>query len=94
MILSGMAYSPKQGLVLGVICLALVGYMLLRGFRTGTFPRARPLVGKLPPEMGTVISRDKNPRQFWTNVWCGIVMIVICVVGITLSILEMIFPQN
>jgi hypothetical protein len=92
MILSSGPPNPKFVLVMGVVALAVFGHALFKGLRTGRFPRVRPRFGKLPPEMGTEITRDKNPRSFWVNVWCGVAMIIIAISGITLSILEIIFP--
>jgi hypothetical protein len=87
------AYSPKQGLLIGVVGCVLFGFIILRALRTGTIPRGRPPIGKLPPEMGTVISRDKEPRAFWRNIWIGVAIIGIGVAVIVLNLISMFDPD-
>lgn len=84
-----MAYSPKQLILIGIVGCAFFGYVVFTALRTGTIPRARPYLGKLPPEMGTVISRDKEPRAYWRNIWCGVALIVLSAALIVLSLLSM-----
>jgi hypothetical protein len=89
----GMAYSPLHGLLLAIILGAWSGYLVVSALLKGTVPRARPLWGKLPPEMGTVISRDKEPNAFWRNVWAGCFLFALSLFCAGLSIAFMFDPS-
>jgi hypothetical protein len=80
----GMAYSPAQSILFGIIGLILSTYLIVSALRTGIVPRARPRWGSLPPEMEKGIQREKQPGAFWRNVWCGIFIAAVsagCLIG-------------
>lgn len=84
----GMAYSPAQAMLLGFGCMLLFGYLTYSGWRKGAVPRAKPYWGQLPPEMGTEITREKNPAAFRRNIWCGAIMTAIGAITFIIGVLE------
>jgi hypothetical protein len=88
-----MAYSPAQGLLLALLIGGWASYLVSSALRKGTVPRAKPYWGELPPEMGTVIRRDKQPRRFWINVWIGVAFIALSIFMGALSIAFMFDPS-
>jgi hypothetical protein len=88
-----MAYSPMQMLLTAVFVGGFAAYVVFSSHRKGTVPRARPRWGKLPPEMGTAISREKEPRRFWLNIWIGVAVVGVCIFLAALSIAFMFDPS-
>jgi hypothetical protein len=43
--------------------------------------------------MGPIISRDKEPGEFWRNVWAAIIMATVSVIAVVLSILFILDPN-
>jgi hypothetical protein len=68
-------------------------YLVCSSLRKGAIPRAQPRWGKLPPEMGTAISREKEPRRFWLGIWIGVAFVGLGIFLAALSIAFMFDPS-
>jgi hypothetical protein len=84
----GVAYSPGQTALIGLLAAVLWGAVLLFCLRTGETPKQPPpwwyrWLPNGPTWNPTVYKRNVQPAEYWTEVWIGVGLLV-CSVGLML----------
>jgi hypothetical protein len=81
-------YTPASLMLLGLVGLLIFGQLVRSGLRTGAFPRAYTPRGKDP-----LIRRDKEPRAFRQNLWCGFVLMAVAAFCLVSGLIDAIDPN-
>lgn len=69
---SEIAYTGGQMIFFSAAGILFFGGMTISALRSGRVPRG----------FGRPILRDKEPKAFWRNIWTGVILTSVCVVGL------------